>query len=64
MLEHAQREETDIGLFSVSREGQSSVVKQLQDFGLWKDEAINELLSEPDDRDKIAALVRRGWLDL
>jgi len=64
MLEHAQREETDIGLFSVSREGQSSVVKQLQDFGLWKDEAIEELLSEPDDRDKIAALVRRGWLDL
>lgn len=64
MLERAQLEGTDIGLFSVSREGQATVVRQLMDFGLWKDEAIEELLTEPDDRDKIAALVRRGWLDL
>ena len=34
------------------------------DPGLWSDQAIDELLTDPDDHDKVAALVRRGWLDL
>jgi len=64
MLERAQRDGADIGLFSVSRSGRSTIIKRLQDFGLWQDQAIDELLEEPDDYDKITALVRRGWLDL
>jgi len=64
MLERAQRDGADIGLFSVSRSGRSTIIKRLQDFGLWQDHAIDELLEEPDDYDKITALVRRGWLDL
>jgi predicted ATPase len=53
-----------IGLFSVGREGQRSVVRRFsQDPSLWSDRAINELLTEPDDHDKVAALLRRGWLD-
>jgi predicted ATPase len=64
ILERARENEAEIGLFSVSRRGQSTVVRRLQDFGLWEEEAIQELLTEPDDQDKITALVRRGWLDL
>ncbi len=64
MLERAQRDGADIGLFSVSRSGRSTVIKRLRDFGLWQDQAVDELLEEPDDYDKITALVRRGWLDL
>ncbi len=53
-----------IDLFSVGREGQRSVVRRFaQDSSLWSDKAINELLNEPDDHDKVAALLRRGWLD-
>jgi predicted ATPase len=64
MLERAQRDGADIGLFSVSRSGRSTIIKRLSDFGLWQDQALDELLEEPDDYDKITALVRRGWLDL
>jgi predicted ATPase len=65
MLERAESGEGDIGVFSVSRDGRSSVVKQLrQDLGLWKSQAIDELLEEPDTYDKITALIRRGWLEL
>ena len=64
MLDRAGNTKTDIGIFSVRRDGRSTVVKRLHDFGLWRDQAIEELLTEPDERDRIAALVRRGWLDL
>lgn len=65
VLERAESGESDIGLFSVTRDGRSSVVKQLrQDLGLWQDQAIDELLEEPDTYDKITALIRRGWLEL
>lgn len=65
MLDRAQNAESDIGLFSVRREGPSTVVKQLQSFGLWQSKAIDELLTEhPDAHDKMTALIRRGWLDL
>jgi len=49
---------------SVSRDGRSSVVKRIGNLGVWQDQAIDELLEEPDETDRIAALVRRGWLDL
>ena len=59
------REETDrIGLFAVERDGRQTVVRRLIDPGLWSDQVIDELLIEPDDNDKVAALIRRGWLDL
>lgn len=64
MLERAESGESDIGLFSVTRDGRSSVVKQLRSLGLWQDQAIDELLEEPDTYDKITALIRRGWLEL
>jgi len=64
MLERAESGESDIGLFSVTRDGRSSVVKQLRGLGLWHDQAIDELLEEPDTYDKITALIRRGWLEL
>jgi predicted ATPase len=65
MLTRAKANSSDlIGLFSVGREGRRSVVRRfLQDPSLWSDKAINELLTEPDDHDKVAALLRRGWLD-
>ena len=59
------RESPDlIGIFGVGREGRDTVVSDIHDPGLWSDEAIAELLTDPDDYDKVAALVRRGWLDL
>ena len=63
MLSRARADSTNIGLFSVGREGRTTVVRRLRDPGLWSDETINDLLTDPDDHDKIAALVRRGWLD-
>lgn len=64
ILERARVEDTDIGLFSVGRVGNDTVVKHLRDFGLWEDPALDELLREPDETDKIAALVQRGWLNV
>jgi predicted ATPase len=64
VLERAQHQRDDVGLFSVSRLGRSTVIKRMTDFGLWREHALDEMLSEPDDYDKVAALVRRGWLDL
>lgn len=64
MLDHARKEDADIGLFSVSSDGRSTLVKRLMDFGLWESPAIAQLLDEPDDLDKVAAVARRGWLDL
>lgn len=73
MLEQARRPDvdgqstngkSDIGLFSVTRSGRSTVIKSLADPGLWEGEAINELFDDPDEYDKIAAVARRGWLDL
>lgn len=63
MLSRARTDTTHIGLFSVGREGRRTVVQPLKDPGLWSDKAVNELLTDPDDHDKIAAIVRRGWLD-
>jgi len=48
MLERAQVDGADIGLFSVGRDGRATVIRRLADFGLWQDNAIDELLSEPD----------------
>ena len=64
MLARAQVDGADIGLFSVGRDGRATVIRRLEDFGLWQDNAIDELLSEPDSHDKTTALIRRGWLDL
>lgn len=65
ILERAREAgETDIGLFSVGRRGNATVVRPLRDFGLWEDKAVDELLREPGEPDRIAALVRRGWLDV
>jgi predicted ATPase len=64
MLEQARRDQTETGLFSVTRDGRSTAIKRLADFGLWESEAIEELLTEPDEYDKVAAVARRGWLDL
>ena len=64
MLERARLEGHDIGLFGVARDGRTTVIRPLRDPGVWSEPALNELLSEPDEHDKIAALARRGWLDL
>jgi predicted ATPase len=65
MLARALDDPKHIGLFGVGREGRDTVVgKMRHDPGLWTDEAINDLLTEPDDRDKMAAVIRRGWLGL
>jgi predicted ATPase len=64
MLERARPEQSEIGLFGVARDGRTTVIHPIRDPGVWSEPALNELLSEPDEHDKIAALVRRGWLDL
>ena len=77
MLDQANRRKAegrsgaDIGLFSVTRDGRSSLIEKRADRtlagdgpDLWTDKAIDELLEEPDEYDKIAAVARRGWLDL
>jgi predicted ATPase len=64
MLERARQEGHDIGLFSVARDGRETAIRPIQDPGVWSDPALDELLTEPDENDKIAALARRGWLDL
>jgi predicted ATPase len=64
MLTRARTDTDLIGLFGVSREGRKTVVQPLDDPGLWSGQAIDELLTDPDDYDKVAALVRRGWLDI
>lgn len=64
MLEQSRERQTDIGLFSVTREGSETAIQSLADPGLWEEPALAELLEEPDESDKVAALVRRGWLDL
>jgi predicted ATPase len=65
MLSRARADTTHIGLFSVGREGRRTIVGRLKHpDDLWAEKAINELLTDPDDHDKVAAVVRRGWLDL
>jgi predicted ATPase len=64
MLERARREGHDIGLFAVARDGSETVIRPIQDPGMWVDPALDEMLTEPDENDKIAALARRGWLGL
>lgn len=64
MLERARTAQTDIRIFSVGREGSSTTVRPMLDAGLWRDQAVDELLREPDEADRVTALVRRGWLDL
>ncbi len=63
---HRSREASDsIGLFGVSRSGRATDIRRINlDESLFTDAAIDELLQEPDERDKITALVQRGWLDL
>ena len=65
MLDRAQSADSDIGLFSVRREGPSTVVKQLQSFGLWQHEAIDlmrvEVHAGLDQRSReLAGVVRRA----
>ncbi len=64
VLSRARADADLIGFFAVEREGRRTVVRRMLDPGLWFDQAIDELLTDPDDHDKVAALVRRGWLDL
>ncbi len=64
MLEGARRGEADIGVFSVNRDGAATNIHHLQDPGLWEDEALRALLEDPNESERVAALVRRGWLDL
>lgn len=64
MLARATADSDQIGLFSVKHEARRTVVRRLSDPGLWADQTIGELLTDPHDYDKVAALVRRGWLDL
>jgi predicted ATPase len=64
MLDRARDDEGMIGLFSVARNGRSTVVSRLEHLGLWQEPAIQELLHEPDSHDAAAALIRRGWLDI
>jgi predicted ATPase len=64
MLERARPEGQDIGLFGVARDGRTTVIRPIRDPGVWSEPALDELLTEPDEHDKIAALARRGWLDL
>lgn len=54
----------EIGLFSVGRQANQTAIRPLRDFGLWEDAAVDELLREPDEADRITALVRRGWLEV
>jgi predicted ATPase len=62
MLSRARTDAENIGLFSVGREGRRTVIQRVNDPGLWSDPAIDELLTDPDDHDKVAALARRDWL--
>lgn len=64
------RDGEEVGIFSVSRDGRDTTVTPLADGGLpkggslWDEQAIDELLAEPEETDRILALARRGWLDI
>lgn len=64
MLARARSEEEDVGLFGVGRDGRDTVIHPVRDPGIWSEPALDELLQDPDDQDKVMALARRGWLDL
>ncbi len=65
MLERSDDIGEQIGLFSVARRQRSTAVERLDvPESLWRDKAFDDLLAEPDTTDKLAAIVRRGWLDL
>jgi predicted ATPase len=65
MLHRSREASESIGLFGVSRSGRATDIRRIRlDESLFTDAAINELLQEPDERDKITALVQRDWLDL
>jgi len=64
MLLLSRDEGAHIALFNVVRDRRETVIKPFGDPGLWSEPAIDELLREPDEYDKVAAVVRRGWLDI
>lgn len=65
MLDRSRDASESIGLFGVARSGRTTKIRPINlDESLFTDAAIDELLQEPDERDKITALVQRGWLDL
>lgn len=64
MLERARSGKEDVGLFGAARDGRATIIRPIRDPGVWSDPALDELLKEPDEQDKLAALARRGWLDL
>lgn len=64
MLQRARVSDADaIGLFGVGRVGGRTTIRRLRDPGLFSDQELSELLSEPDDEELMAAMMRRGWLD-
>lgn len=65
MLERSAEFGEGIGLFSVLRHQRSTRVERLDvPESLWRDKAFDDLLTDPDSTDRLAAIVRRGWLDL
>lgn len=64
MLGFAREQGTDIGLFATGREGPATTIRRIPDPGpLFADPAVEKLVAEPDEGERLAAAIGRGWLD-
>lgn len=65
MLARSRSDQTEVALHSVVRDGRATQVRRMQiPENLFMPQALDDLLSDADPQDKLAALARRGWLDL
>lgn len=63
VLERSRAVSADVGLFACGRDGPATTIRRLPDPGLFTDHTLDELLVEPGERDRVEAVLRRGWLD-
>ena len=63
VLDQSRANGADVGLFACGRDGAATTIRRLPDPGLFVDRTLDELLAEPAERDRVEAVLRRGWLD-
>lgn len=64
ILTSSRDQGTDIALFASGREGPATTIRRLPDPGpLLADPEVEQLVSEPDEAERLAAAISRGWLN-
>lgn len=63
VLDQSRAGSADVGRFACGRDGAATTIRRISDPGLFVDGALDELLAEPSERDRVEAVLRRGWLD-